>query len=342
MKKKRPIKSLSLETQAFIRRRVIELHRQNESPANIASIMNLGLRTVYRWISDYAVGGADALALRKHPGPGSQIDGKQLSELARIIIDTDPSQYCFEFKLWTLRRVKDVISREFNLHFSIQWIAVLLKRLGLSPQKPKLASRKQDVVWVERWRKEELPALQARAVAEGSEIWYADEASFRASESIARTWGRVGKTPEIRVGVSHGGINIISAMSSNGELEFMATESTVGGHIFTVFLSRLIAGREKKIILVVDNSSVHTCKLTQAFADENKEKLELVFLPPYSPDLNPAELVWAQAKKVTRSMTFQSLGAFKERVLQTMRELSAMTGLTKRFYDHCTSFAAVP
>ncbi len=339
MKRKRPIKSQSLETQAYVRQRVMELHKQNRHPTVIAEALSLGLRTVYRWIAEFAVKGADMFVLRKHPGPGGRFSEDQLLELSRIILDTSPSQYCFEFKLWTLRRVQVVIEHEFKMKFSIQWISVLLRRIGLSPQRPKLSSPKQDAVWVERWRSKDFPELKARAAKENAQIWFADEASFRAGEPVARTWGAVGKTPELKAGVSYGGINVISAITGNGELEFMAVKQTINSEVFQSFLSKLLVGRTQKITLVLDNCRVHNCKKTMEFVERHKEMLEIVFIPPYSPDLNPTELVWAQAKKVTRSSVFCNIETFRANVEDTMNQVKKMAGKIQSFYRHCTVFA---
>lgn len=48
--------------------------------------------------------------------------------------------------------------------------------------------------------------------------------------------------------------------------------------------------------MVLDNARIHHAKLIQPFLEENKERLELVFLPAYSPELNLIEGLWKWLK----------------------------------------------
>ena len=53
-----------------------------------------------------------------------------------------------------------------------------------------------------------------------------------------------------------------------------------------------MAGADRKIFLIVDRGSAHRARKTRDFVDSLDGALSLFFLPPYSPDLNPDELVW--------------------------------------------------
>jgi putative transposase len=50
--------------------------------------------------------------------------------------------------------------------------------------------------------------------------------------------------------------------------------------------------QDEKLIIVLDNVRYHHAKKLKPFLEQNRERLELMFLPPYSPDLNPIERVW--------------------------------------------------
>lgn len=60
----------------------------------------------------------------------------------------------------------------------------------------------------------------------------------------------------------------------------------------------------KKLIMVLDNARAHHSKDLKPFLDANKDRLELVFLPPYSPDLNPMEWFWKFLRKIVTHNTF--------------------------------------
>lgn len=77
----------------------------------------------------------------------------------------------------------------------------------------------------------------------------------------------------------------------------MVHEGRVDATVFAQFLERLVEGMERKIILVVDGHGIHRAKLVQHKLIELEGQVELVFMPPYSPQLNPDEGVWARVRQ---------------------------------------------
>lgn len=328
-------RKLSCEVRQHIRNRAIELHKKGFYPDQIAESQGVSIRQVYRWIALYVEKGFDGLKINPRSGPGSSFTELEMQRLAQILIDHTPRQYQFEFSLWTLNRVRAVIKSEFCLDFSFQWVSVLLKRMGFSPQRPKIRATQRDEVWVARWLAHDLPSLKARALTEGASIWYGDESAVRSQEASPRTWSPVGKTPVIEKTAKRFSVNLISAICGNGELEFMATSETINGEVFCLFLERLIHGRDSKIILVLDNSSIHSCKVVREFVALNEKKLELVYLPPYYPDGNPDELVWAKLKKNVRSVAYRSKEHFQKFIYQTMTGMQQQKEQIRNFVRHC-------
>jgi hypothetical protein len=71
------------------------------------------------------------------------------------------------------------------------------QKLGISPQRPLYRSWKQDPHRVEKWKREEYPAIKARAAEVGATILFADEASVRTDYHAGTTWAPVGQTPVV-------------------------------------------------------------------------------------------------------------------------------------------------
>lgn len=69
------------------------------------------------------------------------------------------------------------------------------------------------------------------------------------------------------------------------------------GNTFISFLRQLLQNNpEKKIAVILDNASPHTCKKVKTFL-ERFSRIKLYFLPPYSPEYNPIERFWGWLKK---------------------------------------------
>ena len=67
----------------------------------------------------------------------------------------------------------------------------------------------------------------------------------------------------------------------------MVTEERVNADTFITFLRRLLVNAQRQIYLVVDGYPVHRSKKVREFVTAQQGRLELLFLPPYSPELNP-------------------------------------------------------
>lgn len=93
------------------------------------------------------------------------------------------------------------------------------------------------------------------------------------------------------------GLNRISAISLKGQMRFMTREGKGNTGTCIGFLRRLIDNQERRIFLIADDHPAHKAKNVKRFVDSTHGRLRLFFLPPYSPDLNPDELVWNHVKK---------------------------------------------
>src|ERR1019366_1318429 len=96
---------------------------------------------------------------------------------ARSMIKLTPGEpHPFEFALWTREMVREVIRREFAVRLSVVSVGRLLRKLGLSPQRPLHRAYQPNPEAVDRWKRQEYPAIRAQAEAEGATIYFADEA----------------------------------------------------------------------------------------------------------------------------------------------------------------------
>ena len=89
---------------------------------------------------------------------------------------------------------------------------------------------------------------------------------------------------------------MLSAISAKGELRFMTSRKRISAPLFIEFLRRLVTNYPRKIFLVVDGLPAHKAKSVQHFLAGVKDRIRLFFLPPYSPEINPDELVWNDVK----------------------------------------------
>jgi transposase len=129
-----------------------------------------------------------------------------------------------------------------------------------------------------------------------------------------------GSHPEIKSPVERHKMSVFGAMGKNGQLITLESDE-FNAETFKVFLEKLLFkaergnktnGQKKKILLVLDNARYHHAKILQDWLSEVSNVLELFFLPPYSPDLNPIEILWKKTRRgVTHNRYFKSLEELK-------------------------------
>jgi transposase len=267
-----------------------------ESPASVARVLGVRREVVYKWLAMYRAGGWDALRAKAIPGRPQKITARAMKWIYDTIISKNPLQMRFAFALWTREMIRVLIARKFKIELSLASVGRLLAQLGLSVQRPLHAAYEQNPDLVNTWLRREYPRIKARAKRDGAMIFFADEAGIRSDHHTGTTWGAIGKTPVVRTTGKRVSCNMISAISAKGQMCFMVMSGRFNAGVFIEFLKRLITGRTQKIFLIVDGHSAHHAKKTKSFVESIKNRLELIFLPPYSPEINPDELVWNHVK----------------------------------------------
>jgi len=325
-------RAYSHEALERMRRDAVKRVEAGESPEGVAAGLGINRRTMYRWLEAYRNGGAEALGAKPIPGAPPKLDAQQLQQLAQMIRDDTPLQYKFEFALWTLAIIGELIKRSFGVSLSEASVGRLMKRLGFTPQRPLYRAWQQDAARVEHWREHEYPKIAARAKREGALVMFADEAGMRSDYHAGTTWAPVGRTPVVTATGARYGLNMLSAISAQGHLRFMTIEGRVNGEVFCEFLRRLVTGVERKVFLVVDGHPAHRSKLVKRFVEDNSQRLELFHLPPYSPQLNPDELVWGHVKARVAKATTQTKDELKRMVERTLYRLQKLPQVVAGFF----------
>jgi transposase len=325
-------RSYSHEALEQLRRDAVKRVEAGESPEAVASGLGINRRTIYRWLSAYHYGGTQALEAKPIPGAPPKIDAKQMAKLARMIRDKTPLQFKFEYALWTLAIIRELIARQFGVKLSEVSVGRLMKRLGFTPQRPLYRAWQQNPELVQSWQDTDYPKIAKRAKKEGALIFFADEAGIRSDNHAGTTWAPVGQTPVVKATGARFGFNMLSAVNALGHVRFMTVEGTVTATVFREFLRRLITGMDRKIFLIVDGHPTHKAKLVRQFVADNSERIELFFLPPYSPELNPDELVWGNVKTRIAKMAIQTKDELKAVVHASLCRLQKMPDLVASFF----------
>jgi transposase len=314
------------------RAQAVRLIEAGTHPDVVAAAFEVGRSTVYGWWSAYRQRGEESFAVKKPPGGTSKLSVAQITKLRSLIVDKDPRQLRFDFALWTRDMVRSLIKERFGVEMSRQGTANLLRRMGLSPQRPLVRAYEQDPQAAERWKTEEYPKIAAEAKRVRAQIFFCDEAGVRTDHHAGTTWGEVGKTPVIRGTGQRRSLNMISAVSAKGKLHFTFA-GRVNSDSFIEYLKLLLHDIPGKIFLVLDGHSAHKSAKTRAFVESTRGRLRLFYLPPYSPELNPDEWVWHNIKHDrVGKMAARSLEEMKAGIEKAVERLQSRRDIILGFF----------
>lgn len=286
-------RTLPPEAQEDIRRKAVKACLEGRKKTEVAEIFGVTRQAVTKWVKRFQEGGEKTLKARRR---GRRRGGKKLlpwqaAQTARMVMDRHPEQLKLPFYLWTRQAVVDLVMRKYGVTLSVWTIGRYLKGWGLTPQKPIRRAYEQNPEAVEKWLKEEYPAIQAKAREEKAMIFWGDESGLRSDHAIGRTYGRKGQTPVVPVTGKRFTCNMISAISNKGQLHFMVFHDTFNSDLFNDFLSRLLRQRQEKVFLIVDRHPVHRSSRVKGWLESHEDRIRLFYLPGYSPELNPDELL---------------------------------------------------
>lgn len=297
---KEDFRTITEATRYTIRKRAIRLINTGKKKSEVAKIFGVKNGTITEWVKNYKEFGRQGL-ISKPKGVKSE-DKKLLSPtqekaIQLMIVDKMPEQLKLEYALWTRKAVKELVERELGVFLAINTMGDYLRKWGFTPQKPKKMAYEQCPKKVQKWLDEEYPRIQKRAKQENAEIQWGDETGVRNNCQHGRSYAPKGKTPTKKSMSKRFSVNMVSTVTNQGKVRFMIYSENMNSNKFIEFLNQLIKNNEQKIFLILDNLRVHHSYIVKDWALENKEKIELFFLPAYSPEKNPDEYLNCDLKQ---------------------------------------------
>jgi transposase len=285
-------RSISASAQEHLRRMAVKAVMEEGKQKEVAKMLGVTRHTICRWVKAYRDQGPEALQARQKGRPkGGKLLPWQAAQIAKAVIDHHPEQLKLPFYLWTREAVALLMKRRFGIKLSFWTVGRYLKRWGFTPQKPARRAWEQNPDQVRQWLQKEYPGIRRQAQKDKAQIYWGDEMGLRSDHAVGRSYGLKGQTPVILATGQRFGCNMISAITNQGRLNFMVFRERFTARVFLEFLRRLLRQSDRRVYLIIDRHPVHRSRKVQNWVKENEERLRLFFLPSYSPEINPDELL---------------------------------------------------
>jgi transposase len=285
-------RSLSSQTQEEIRRKAVQAVLDGKKHVEAAKIFGVTRHTVDKWMKLYHREGRVGLNAKPKGRPRrNTLKPWQAAQVVRAIEERCPDQLKLPYYLWTREAVQRYIEKGFGIRRSVWTIGRWLAEWGFTPQKPRRRAFEQNPEAVEQWLKNIYPLLRSRAKREHALIYWGDEMGLRSDHTTGRTFGRRGQTPVIPGTGQRFRCNMISALTNKGKLCFMIFKKSFTTAVLLDFMKRLVRQNKQKVYFIVDNHPVHRAQRISRWLEANADRIFRVYLPPYSPELNPDEFL---------------------------------------------------
>ena len=142
------------------------------------------------------------------------------------------------------------------------------------------------------------------------ELWYEDECHFQQHGSRCNMWiPPENIDPIVLLSPTRKSIGVVGAVCPNDGRFVKMISPIFNAETFLLFLKRLLKRKiNHKLVLVLDNARWHHARALKRWLDQNRKSIQLLFLPPYCPHLNPIERVWKLTRyNCTHNQYFNSL-----------------------------------
>jgi transposase len=155
-------------------------------------------------------------------------------------------------------------------------------------------------------------------------ILFEDESMIRDYQALANTWFPKGQQKVIPTYGKHHGVKLLGVLDYETGDVFCMEEEQYDAQVFLSFLETVVAQHPmEKIVMVLDNARIHHAKLIQPFLADHADTLQLLYLPPYSPQLNLIEELWGWLKRsVIYNVFYASVAEIRAAVQAFIREIN--------------------
>ena len=168
-----------------------------------------------------------------------------------------------------------------------------------------------------------------------AEICWGDETGVRSDESRHRGYAPCGQTPIIKIPARRRSLSLIAAVTNQGKVRFMIYAGGITPQRLILFMRRLTKDAKRKVFLILDNLNVHKAKPVKDWLAANAKRIEVFYLPPYSPELNPSEYFNGDLKgAIQRGIPPRDQSELKRTILAQSRRIQKSPDRVRKYFEH--------
>ena len=325
---RRMIQSMKRKTRSRVeamRCRIILLLDDGEAVSRLSAMVDCVRSTVYTTLYRFEDEGMDGL-LDKRRDPGPRKVTALVRETLLGYLDHSPQTYGWQRSTWTLELLGRQLQEDTGVRLSVAHLHTVLRQEQCRRGRPRPALR----IPVRGRRKilDSIERLVERASPE-HEVFYLDEADIDLNPRIGLTYIKRGEQPLVLTPGKNVKYYIAGAFNPRTGAIRYAHGPRKNSDLFIDSLRVLNNAyrRAKTIHIVLDNYIIHKSAKTKRALEQFGGRIQLHFLPPYSPEHNPIEGLWKQLHdNVTRNHRRKTMPELWTDVTEFMKHVQPFPG----------------
>lgn len=265
-------------------------------PKLVADLLGCCLSNLYKRANRYACDGVNSFGHQKRSGRPTEWELKH-DDCLKNLLSQSPRKLGYATGIWTCDLLSKALLKLTGWTFSKESVRKRAHFLDYRWKRPKQAPAKCD----DPIKEEKLARIEvAKALVEQSpehHILYVDGADFDLLNVIRASWSLKGKQAEYPTPGKNKKIFALGAYEPSSGRFLFKVSNRKRSLEFIEFLKQLLRQYTGKLHIVLDNVNTQKTPGVQKFVEENKDRLELLFTPIYSPQYNqPIERVWGTCR----------------------------------------------
>ena len=292
----RYIKGLSKETVKLLKRidkqskhfqvrqrsHCIQLSHEGYKISQLMKIFQVSRNTIYNWFNDWDKHGLVGLYDRQGRGRKKLFDVEQQEQVKNWVKETPKN----------LSKVQDKISKKWGIKTSKYTIKRIIKKLDMTWKRMKRGLSKSPDEWELEVKLPKLAELKHQDKKGEIDLRYFDESGFSLIPYVPYAWQEKEQQIIMKSSKSER-INILGLMNKKPDIYYKIITGKVDSQTVINFFDKFSENLSRKTVVIMDQASIHTSNaIIEKLEEWKQKKLEIFWLPTYSPKLNLIEILW--------------------------------------------------
>jgi transposase len=277
----------------------------------VAEVLLMDDGTVRRWLKIFETKGIKTLLEDNYIGGISKLTSTEQIELTAHLED---------HIYLSAKEICAYIHTKYGVEYTSKGMTSLLHQMGFSYKKPKhipgKANQKAQEEFIEQYKD-----LKASKTSE-DRIYFMDGVHPLHNSQPAYGWIKKGKEQTLKTNTGRMRVNINGAYDIEYHKAIIREDESINSQSTIALLEQMLNEQPLgTLYIILDNAKYYRSQLVKSFLNQNK-RIQFVFLPPYSPNLNLIERLWKFFKKhTTYNKYYEKFAVFKEKCLDFFKNI---------------------